>query len=117
MFFARATVAPAEEDDEDEEEGKEEEEKCDLAITAVVAAAAAVPAYLKGRVERGEELPRVEIMISSGENEEEAEAEMKKNLVKSVVEHVVMEGKLAKELFVDLMEYMVVKWDDERKRE
>ena len=66
---------------------------------------------LKGRVERGEELPHVEVMQGA------RNAEAKK--LAAVAEYVVMdgEGKLPGELFVELMKYMVVRWDDARNRE
>ena len=68
---------------------------------------AAVPAYLKGRVERGEEeLPKMEV----GQSREE-------DVFAAVVKHMIGEqGEMAKEIFLDLMEYMVERWDDERKR-
>ena len=65
---------------------------------------------MKGRVERGEELPHVEVMQTS------RNAEAKK--LAAVAEYVVTvmdgEGKLPGDLFVELMEYMVVRWDGAR---
>ena len=69
--------------------------------------AAAAPAWLKGRVERGgEELPKMEVGPSSDED-----------VVAAAVKHMVGEtGEIAKELFVELMEYMLPRWDDARNR-
>ena len=64
---------------------------------------------MKGRVEGGEELPNVEVMQGA------RNAEAKK--LAAVAEYVVMEGKLPGDLFVELMEYMMVRWDDARNRE
>lgn len=56
---------------------------------------ASAPAYLKRRVERGEELPVVKVIDGRrGYEEEEVRAE--------VLKHVVMEGKLVKEILIDL---------------
>ena len=67
---------------------------------------------MKGRVERGEELPQVEVMQAS------RNAEAKK--LAAVAEYVVtvMDGErnLPGDLFVELMEYMVPRWDDSRNR-
>ena len=66
---------------------------------------------MKGRVERGEELPDVEVIQTS------RNAEAKK--LAAVAEYVVMDGegsKLPGDLFVELMEYMVPRWDDARNR-
>ena len=58
----------------------------------------AAPAWLKGRVERGDELPKMEVGESSDED-----------VVAAAVKHMVgEEGEMARELFVELMEYMVV---------
>lgn len=101
----------------------------------------AAPDSLKGRVERGEELPIVEIGTivrepkkkrkrtsiwvgptkkrkRQGETINEDPEQVKKDdeVVAAVVEHVVLEGKLVKEIFVDLMDYMMEKWDDQRTR-
>ena len=71
---------------------------------------AAVHASLKGCVERGEELPHLEVMQTS------RNAEAKK--LAAVAKYVVMdgEGNLPGDLYVELMEMMVVKWDDVRNR-
>ena len=67
---------------------------------------AAAPAWLKGRVERGEELPKMEVGHSSDED-----------VVAAAVKQMVGEaGEMAKELFLELMEYMVPRWDDARSR-
>ena len=68
---------------------------------------AAVPTWLKGRVERGgEELPKMEVGHSSDED-----------VVAAAVKQMVgEEGEMAKELFVELMEYMLPRWDDARNR-
>ena len=66
---------------------------------------AAVPMWLKGRVERGgEELPRMEVGDSSEEDV----------LAAAVKQMVGEEGEMAKDVFVELMEYMVPRWDDAR---
>ena len=70
------------------------------------------PAYLKERVERGQDLPEVEI-VGDDDDEEEQEEEV----ARAVLEHVVIDGKLVKELYVEVMEYMLPTWDDERKRD
>ena len=64
---------------------------------------------MKGRVEREEELPQVEVMQTS------RNAEAKK--LAAVAEYVVMdgEGNLPGDLFVELME-MVVRRDNARNR-
>ena len=67
----------------------------------------AAPAWLKGRVERGEELPKMEVGHSSDED-----------VVAAAVKQMVgEEGEMAKDLFKELMEYMVPRWDDARNRE
>ena len=65
---------------------------------------------MKGRVERGEELPQVEVMQGA------RNAEAKK--LAAVAEYVVMdgEGNLPGDLYVELMEMLVVKRDDARPR-
>lgn len=100
---------------------------------------AAAPSYLKGRVDRGEDLPQVEVMKQQqeevgdkkpsaaavavgrkrgwdekddGGEEEEGEGEVRA----AMFEHVVMEGQLPKELFYDLMDMLMMKWDEERRR-
>ena len=72
---------------------------------------AAIHASLKGRVERGEELPQVEVMQTA------RNAEAKK--LAAVAKYVVMngEGNLPGDLYVELMEYMVPRWDDARNRQ
>ena len=60
---------------------------------------------------RGEELPQVEVMQTS------RNAEAKK--LAAVAEYVVMdgEGNLPGDLYIELMEYMVPRWDDARNRQ
>ena len=70
---------------------------------------AAAPPCLKGRVERDEELPQVEMMEVSEENAQEAK-------LAAAAECVVMDGKLPGEVFVELMEMMLPKWDNDRRR-
>ena len=63
---------------------------------------AAAPHYLKRRVERGEEVPVVRIKKVRGGNKE----------VKAVLDYVIG-GEMAPDMFVELMEGMVPRWDDE----
>ena len=67
---------------------------------------AAAPTWLKGRVWRGEELPKMEVGHTSEED----------ILAAAVKQMVGEEGEMAKELFLELMEYMVPRWDDARSR-
>ena len=64
-------------------------------------------------MEREEELPQIEVMQGA------RNVEAKK--LAAVAEYVVTvmdgEGNLPGDLFVELMEYMVVRWDDARNRE
>ena len=97
---------------------------------------AAAPEWLKGRVERGEELLCVQINCSShgsdydyddvdddDEEEEEDsdydddyddEEEDEMTRIADVVEFVTG-GKMPREVFVDLMGYLVPKWDETRR--
>lgn len=63
----------------------------------------AIPFFVRGRVEREGEwgaLPRMEV----GKSREE-------DILAAVVKHIVgEEGEMAKELFVDLMEYLEFEW-------
>lgn len=70
----------------------DEEEKKQKMITVA-------PAYLKGRVERDEELPQVELMM----HEEEK--------VAAVLEHM-MDGQFPTDMFERVMEMMLPQWDD-----
>ena len=71
---------------------------------------AAAPPCLKGRVASDEVLPQVEVVqMQSPRNGEEAKPA-------AAAEYVVMDGKLPGEVFVELMEMMLPKWDDERRR-
>lgn len=65
---------------------------------------AAAPAYLKCLVE----LPAVLVMEGGGGEEEEVRTEELK--------HFVMGDKVSKEVFTDLMDLMLPKWDENRKR-
>ena len=69
---------------------------------------AAVPVYLKKRVRTGEELPQVEVMMHAEEEEEEEGKEG--DIAATVAEHMVMDGQVPTEVFVELMEMMAVKW-------
>ena len=65
---------------------------------------AAAPAYLKDRVDRGEEIPRVELFqILHDKNDDEEEGDV----VAATFLHVMMRDKLLPEHFVELMEYLV----------
>lgn len=106
---------------------------------------AAVPDYLKRRLERGQDLPCVQIneqrkrkrrlgkkrkkracMATEddaekecdevGKKQEEQDEEREDDIRVAVVKYVVMEGKLTKDLFVELMEMMIPEWDEERGR-
>ena len=61
-------------------------------------------------MEREEELPQIEMIQTSRNAEEER--------LGAVAEYVVTagEGNLPGDLYVELMEYMVVRWDDARNR-
>ena len=104
---------------------------------------AAAPAWLKGRVERGEELPSIAYSNSSShshngdtavidggdEKEEEGEYDHDENEIEKKEEQKDKEqemmkmradlmeflGVMAKEVFVELMEQLVPKWDDARR--
>ena len=105
---------------------------------------AAAPAYLKGRVEKGQELPAVEIRDAIDVRREiRDERKRKLSLFKritrwfrhddekddidemgphdedemraDVLEFVATGGKLLKEVFIELMEYLVPTWDDARR--
>ena len=62
-------------------------------------------------MERGEELPQVEVMMQERPRNEEEEEKLA-----AVVDYMVMDGQLPTEVFVELMETMVPKWDDARRR-
>ena len=74
---------------------------------------AAVHASLKGRVQRGEELPHVEVMQGA----RNVEAKKLAAVAQYVVTVMDGEGNLPGDLYVELMEYMMVRWDDARNRE
>ena len=90
---------------------------------------AAAPAFLKRRVGRGEELPRVELVRRGGGEEEGAGSMMRsgrrrkntaaieekdeEHMRQAVLQHVVGGGML-KELYYDVMDFIVPKWDDAR---
>ena len=74
---------------------------------------AAAPLYLKGRVERGEELPKVEKI---GAHDDDDSLLAAAAAAAAAFEYVVMEGKMAPELFVELMQFLVPKWEDERRK-
>ena len=65
---------------------------------------AAAPAYLKRLVEREEELSFVEINSQHGEDNE-----MRADALEYVTE------KMPKDVFVELMDLMVPRWDDARR--
>ena len=69
---------------------------------------AAAPAYLRSRVGRGEELPCVEINSSRQHDEDD-------EMIADVLEFVTVGGKMPNEVFIDLMGYLVPKWDDARR--
>lgn len=70
----------------------------------------AASAYLKRRVEEGEKLPAVEAM--HGDDEEEEEEEVRA----AALEYVTADNQLPKEMFIELMNMMLPKWEGERKR-
>ena len=70
-------------------------------------AVAVTPTYLKGRVAAGRELPRVSVVAGGGRGRSEDE-EQKKKLV-ACTEYA-LEG-MVKEVFVELCELLVPKWD------
>ena len=73
---------------------------------------AAAPEWLKRIGERGrEELPSIEINDDSRQRDEEDEDVMRAD----VLEFVTVGGKMPKEVYIDLMEYLVPKWDDARR--
>ena len=65
---------------------------------------AAAPEWLKGRVERGVELPPIE--INDRRQHDGDEDEMRAD---------VLGGKMLKELYIELMDLMVPRWDDARR--
>ena len=63
-------------------------------------------------MEYGQELPRL-VIGDDEEGQEEEGGEEEEVVMKATLDYVLMEGKLPKECFVDLMEYMVVRWDEQ----
>ena len=59
------------------------------------------PSHLQERVIRGEDLPAVEINVSDQQDE----------VIAGVLEHVVCEGKLVKEVFITLLDMMGPTWN------
>ena len=79
---------------------------------------AAAPDYLKGRVGRGEELPRVEVVkreeegaikMGNGGDVGEDEESIRGEVIKYVVG-----GGILKEIYYELMDMMAMKWADGR---
>ena len=68
---------------------------------------AAAPAYLKSRVGIWEELPFVKVNNWQIYGEDVMRTD--------VLEYVTVGGKMPKEVYIDLMEYLVAKWDDARR--
>ena len=66
---------------------------------------AAAPVYVRRRVERGERLPYPEVRQLGGEDEEE----MREGVLRWVVR-----GEMAKELYYDVMDFIMPRWDDAR---
>jgi len=77
------------------------------------AALIAAPVYLRERVAWGEELPEVE--VGAGEEEDEERQEELVAVVRFVLGLPVDGRRLPPELFVELLEMMVVGWDPARK--
>ena len=67
-------------------------------------------------MERGEELPCVEINKKVRDKRGRQEEEKKEMMRANVLEFVVMGGKMPNEVFVELMECMVTRWDDDARR-
>ena len=65
---------------------------------------AVAPAFVRGRVERGEELPYP--VVRQGRKKEE-------KMRAAVVERVIG-GEMAKELYYDVMDLIMSRWDDAR---
>ena len=59
---------------------------------------------------------KVDVIDSTGKGHWSGAVDVKEDVVAGVVEHVVMQGKLVKEMFVGLMEMMVMRGDEERSR-
>ena len=81
---------------------------------------AAAPKYLRGRVERGEELPRVKVVERQGSDKEQLAACVKYALGLEGGGGVVFEGQeptvgMLPEVLVELLEMLVPKWDPARK--
>lgn len=68
---------------------------------------AAAPVYLKRRAEAEEELPMIEAGVAGREEEQRRAAALR---------YVIADNKLPKEVFVELMDLMMLRWDEERKR-
>ena len=66
---------------------------------------AAAPPYVRRRVERGERLPYPEIRQLGGEDEEKMRA--------AVMEHVIG-GEMAKEVYYDVMDFIMPRWNNAR---
>lgn len=56
----------------------------------------------------------IEVKEARGGGRSEDEEEEKVRV--EVLKHAVMEGKLPREFFVDLMDMLLLQWDEERKR-
>lgn len=83
--------------------------------------AAAAPAYLKRRLRRGEEMPKVKLCVGvSGEKEGRsngADEKDEENVILAVLKHVIggeEGGGLLKDLYYDLMDMLAMRWDDQR---
>lgn len=106
-------IQEAEEEEDDEEEGNDEEDRRRRRMLKVT------PAYLRSRVEQGLVLPHVEVFGGGGgggdggQQQHAADDEEEDNeddLMRDVGEFV-LSGNLPKELFIELMEMIIPRWD------
>ena len=72
---------------------------------------AAAPAYLKDRVERGEEFPSAKIKHIRNRN---SIKKMHKEMRQRVMKLITVKGQMPNDVYIELLEYMVPKWDDAR---
>ena len=68
----------------------------------------AAPAYWKRRIEEGKELTKVVFLQTS--------TTRRHALYKAVFEHVTSDETFLSELFIQMMEYMVPSWEEERSK-
>jgi hypothetical protein len=118
LFKARALLDAARPIEKARKDAREKEGRRTRAAVNSEAAAAAAPAYLEERVEKGQELPRVAVAVAVAAR---AGANEKEELVATVKYALGLEGGsegsvgLPPELFVELLGFLVPPWDCARR--